>query len=121
MYSRKSMADPDLVSHSWIHHFGAPGNVGPERQEASIDVNDTWIKFNHYAFLSQEDARRKSETNKNPFMGFNEEVDEFYSRETDTEVQRFLPRLKQRMLRVLREFPPAHPDDWVPPVNDNAP
>jgi hypothetical protein len=26
-YARKSLADPDLVSHSWIHHFEAPGNV----------------------------------------------------------------------------------------------
>jgi len=27
MYARKSMTDPDLVSHSWIHNFEAPGNV----------------------------------------------------------------------------------------------
>lgn len=27
MYARKSLADPDLTSHSWIHTFDAPGNV----------------------------------------------------------------------------------------------
>lgn len=26
MYARKSMADPDMVSHSFVHHFEAPGN-----------------------------------------------------------------------------------------------
>jgi Glycosyltransferase family 92 len=26
-WARKSIADPDLVSHSWIHQFEAPGNV----------------------------------------------------------------------------------------------
>jgi hypothetical protein len=26
-YARKSLGDPDMVSHSWIHHFDPPGNV----------------------------------------------------------------------------------------------
>ena len=26
MYARKSLADPDMVSHSFVHHFEAPGN-----------------------------------------------------------------------------------------------
>ena len=26
MYARKSLADPDMVSHSYVHHFEAPGN-----------------------------------------------------------------------------------------------
>jgi hypothetical protein len=121
MYARKAIADPDLVSHSWVHHFEAPGNVGGNWQETTISADDPWIKFNHYAFMSQEDARRKSAANRNPFMNFSEEVDEFFSREVDTEIQYYLPELKERLLNLTREFPPAHPDDWVPPaVNATA-
>jgi hypothetical protein len=70
--------------------------------------------MNHYAYQSQEDARRKSQANKNPFMDFNEEIDSFFSREKDTEVHYLLPKLKERMLKVIQEHPPAHPDDWSP-------
>jgi hypothetical protein len=27
MYARKSIADPAMVSHSWIHHFEPPGDA----------------------------------------------------------------------------------------------
>jgi len=59
-------------------------------------------------------------TNKNPFMGFDDEIDEFFSREKDTEVQYYLPALKERMLRTIREHPPVHPDDWQPPKNEST-
>jgi hypothetical protein len=75
--------------------------------------NEDW-KFNHYAFLSQADARRKSETNRNSFMNFSTEVDDFFSREIDTEIQYLLPQLKERMLAAIKKNPPAHPDDWIP-------
>jgi hypothetical protein len=125
------MADPDLVSHSWIHNFEAPGNVvcfhiqaslmqGSEWQQAWVDVDDSLWKFNHYAFLSQEEARRKSEANKNPFMGFDDEIDAFFCREKDTEIQQYLPQLKERMLRTIREHPPAHPDDWQPSLSSTS-
>lgn len=47
-------------------------------------------------------------------MGFDDEVDKFFSQERDVEVQYYLPELKERMLRVISEHPPAHPDDWRP-------
>jgi hypothetical protein len=87
---------------------------GPEWTEVKIDVTDETLKMNHYAYQSQEDARRKSQANKNPFMDFNEEIDAFFSREKDTEVHYLLPKLKERMLKVIQEHPPAHPDDWRP-------
>ena len=77
-------------------------------------IDDERIKFNHYAFLSAADARRKSDANRNPFMNYNEDLDEFFSRERDTEVWYLLPRLKERMLNSLRDFPPPRPDDWRP-------
>ena len=79
-----------------------------------ISVHDPMIKFNHYAFLSQADARRKSEANRNPYMNFSPEVDEFFSRERDTEIHYLLPRLKDRLLKSIQEHPPIHPDDWQP-------
>jgi hypothetical protein len=48
-------------------------------------------------------------------MNFDAEIDEFFSREEDTEIQYLVPKLKERMLQVIREYPPAHPDDWEPP------
>jgi hypothetical protein len=72
------------------------------------------VKFNHYAYLSQNDARKKSIENKNPFMNFDAQIDDFFSREHDIEILSFLPELKQRMLRVIEEHPPEHPDDWEP-------
>lgn len=125
MYARKALADPDMVSHSWIHHFEAPGNVvvshidsadiqGPGWKEARISADSTFWKFNHYAFLSQADARRKAIDNKNPFMNFDSEIDEFFSREIDTEVHYLVPQLKERMIKAIQEHPPAHPDDWEP-------
>ena len=128
---RKSMVDPDMASHSWVHDFRAPDNgvcFCPTRavprviltiaqwdwKEEWVDVDDERIKFNHYAFLSAGDARRKSSMNKNPYMNYSEELDEFFSRERDTEVWYLLPRLKERMLHSLRDFPPPHPDDWRP-------
>lgn len=83
-------------------------------KEEKLSIDNPYIKFNHYAFLSEADARRKSETNKNPFMNFSKQVDEFFSREKDTEVFYFLPRLKERMLESLKKHPPAHADDWTP-------
>jgi hypothetical protein len=42
-------------------------------------------------------------------------MDEFFSRERDTEIWHFLPELKKRMGRTIKERPPRHPDDWLPP------
>lgn len=75
-----------------------------------MDSDD--FKFNHYAFLSQEESRRKAEVNRNPFMNFSAEIDEFFSRERDTEVHYLLPALKERILNAIAEDPPAHPDDY---------
>lgn len=47
-------------------------------------------------------------------MAYRPEIDEFFSRERDTEVQYLLPALKERMQRVLEEHPSLHPDDWQP-------
>jgi hypothetical protein len=47
-------------------------------------------------------------------MNFSSEIDEFFSRERDTEVHHYLPALKNRMLNAIRENPPLHPDDWQP-------
>jgi hypothetical protein len=77
-------------------------------------VGSDIIRFNHYAFLSQEEARKKSENNKNPYMDFSPEIDEFFSREKDTDIQYLLPALKTRLLSVLESHPPIHPDDWSP-------
>src|SRR5271170_834538 len=45
---------------------------GDEWKEAEFELDNPTVKFNHYAFISQEDARRKSEMNRNPFMNFSE-------------------------------------------------
>jgi hypothetical protein len=45
-------------------------------------------------------------------MNFSSEIDEFFSRERDTEIHRFLPALKERILEAIAEDPPAHPDDY---------
>jgi len=45
-------------------------------------------------------------------MNFSSEIDEFFSRERDTEVHYLLPALKERILKVIVEDPPAHPDDY---------
>jgi len=47
-------------------------------------------------------------------MDFNDQIDEFFSRERDTEVFYLLPDLKERMIKVIEDHPPAHPDDWTP-------
>jgi len=78
--------------------------------------NSTVWKFNHYAFLSQADVDRKARSNKNPFLMFDSQVDRFFSREKDTEVQFYVPELKRRMLRSLQDNPPPHPDDWEPEI-----
>jgi hypothetical protein len=76
--------------------------------------DDDW-RFNHYAFLSQEDARQKAVRNKNPFItDFSPQMDEFFSRVEDKEVNEYMPELKERMLKSIRENPPAHRDDWQP-------
>ena len=63
-----------------------------------------------------EDVRRKAAQNKNPFLdAYSPEMDEFFSRVRDTEILHYLPTLKERMLRVLKEHPPVHLDDWEPP------
>ena len=113
-YARKSLADPDMVSLSWVHQFDSPANVGDSWKEAFIEVGSDILRFNHYAFLSQEEARRKSELNKNPFMNFNPDIDEFFSREQDTEIHHYLPELKSRLLSVIHRHPPVHLDDWSP-------
>lgn len=81
----------------------------------SIWVENDFLQFNHYAFLSVADARRKAEANQNPFMNYTNVIDEYFSRERDLEVRYLVPRLKERMLNSLREHPPAHADDWTPP------
>jgi len=84
-------------------------------------VDDDMWKFNHHAFLSQADARRKADANKNPFItSYGPNFDEFFSRVRDTEIQFYLPELKERMLRVIQEHPPTRPDDWQPPVTSSA-
>lgn len=76
--------------------------------------DENW-KFNHYAFLSQHDAHQKSAMNKNPFLTeYDDEMDEFFSRVEDTEIQYYVPELKERMLRSIRQYPIPHPDDWEP-------
>ena len=47
-------------------------------------------------------------------MNYNEDINEFFSKERDTEVWWLLPRLKERMLNSIRDFPPPRPDDWRP-------
>jgi hypothetical protein len=70
-------------------------------------------KFNHYAYLSLADARRKSEMNRNPFIkDFDAAMDEYFSRVEDKEVLHYVPALKERMERVIRADPPVRPDDW---------
>jgi hypothetical protein len=86
---------------------------GPQWKELKIDVHDELWQFNHYAYLSQEDARKKSMANKNPFMDFNQEIDSFFSREEDKGIQYLVPELKERMLQRISEHPPKKPDDWV--------
>jgi hypothetical protein len=124
-YARKALGDPDMVSVSYVHEFSPPGNIvspltktdsqGDAWNVAYIDVNNDLIRLNHYAFLSQEDARKKAEANRNPFMTFNPQIDEFFSKERDTDIQYLLPALKQRLLSSIEHHPPAHPDDWSPP------
>jgi hypothetical protein len=41
-------------------------------------------------------------------------MDEFFSRVEDKEVYEYMPELKERMLKSIRENPPAHRDDWQP-------
>jgi len=82
--------------------------------EEMVYSNSTVWKFNHYAFLSQADVERKARLNKNPFLTFDSDVDRFFSRKKDTEVQFYVPKLKRRMLRSLENNPPAHQDDWQP-------
>jgi hypothetical protein len=73
-------------------------------------------KFNHYAFLSLADARRKSQMNRNPFIkDFDAVMDEYFSRVEDKEVLHYVPALKERMERVIKADPPVRPDDWEPP------
>jgi len=80
-----------------------------------MSVDDPVWKYNHYPFLSTNDIRRKAETNKNPFLQiFTPEIEDFYARVRDTEVLHYVPELKERMLRVIRQHPPPHPDDWEP-------
>ena len=63
--------------------------------------------------LSMADVRRKAAVNGNPLLDtFTAEMDEFFSRERDTEILYYVPELKQRMLDVIRDHPPPHPDDW---------
>jgi hypothetical protein len=77
--------------------------------------DDPVWRFNHYAYLSLADARRKSQANKNPFIkDYDETMDEYFSRVEDTEVLRYVPALKNRMERVIGEDPPVRPDDWEP-------
>lgn len=72
------------------------------------------MRFNHYAYLSQTDAHRKAQANKNPYMDFDEDVDDFFSQIYDAEIFYLLPNLVRRILRSLQAHPPRHPDDWVP-------
>jgi len=76
--------------------------------------NSTLWKFNHYAFLSQADVARKAQRNSNPFLTFDSQVDSFFSHEKDTEIHYYVPELKRRMLRAIRDNPPPRPDDWEP-------
>jgi len=63
--------------------------------------------------LSMADVRRKAEVNGNPILdSFSSEMNEFYSRERDTDILEYVPQLKQRMLDVIRQHPPPRPDDW---------
>jgi hypothetical protein len=83
-------------------------------------VNDEYWKFNHYPFLSLKDVKLKGDVNKNPYIhDYDNAMDEFFSRERDTEIWQFLPELKQRMAQMIKERPPRHPDDWeVPPAKE---
>jgi len=82
--------------------------------EEMIYSNSTVWKFNHYAYLSQADVSRKAQANKNPFLTFNSQVDEFFSRVKDVEVHHYVPEVRRRMLRTIQKHPPTHPDDWKP-------
>jgi hypothetical protein len=48
-------------------------------------------------------------------MVYSPKVEEFFSREEDTEILYYVPELKQRMLSAIERSPPPHPDDWMPP------
>ena len=72
-------------------------------------------RFNHYAYLSQKEAQQKGQMNQNPFIKeYGPQIDEFFSRVEDKEIQYYVPELKERILRAIRHDPPAHPDDWEP-------
>ena len=63
--------------------------------------------------LSMADVRQKATVNGNPLLdGFTTEMNEFYSRDRDTDILDYVPELKQRMLDIIRQYPPLHPDDW---------
>lgn len=65
--------------------------------------------------LSMADVRRKADVNGNPLLdSFTAEMNEFFSRERDTDILDYVPELKRRMLRAQREHQSPRPDDWEP-------
>jgi hypothetical protein len=65
--------------------------------------------------LSMADVRRKADVNGNPLLdSFTAEMNEFFSRERDTDILDYVPELKRRMLRAQKEHPSPRPDDWEP-------
>lgn len=79
-----------------------------------IYSNSTVWKFNHYAYLSYADVARKANNNQNHFLVFDSDIDQYFSREKDTEIHYYVPELRRRMLSAIQENPPMHPDDWEP-------
>lgn len=87
----------------------------------TVWVMDQNWKFNHYAYLSQADARRKAESNRNPYMNYSSQVDAFFSRVHDTEIHYYLPELKMRMMHGIQDCPSSpRPDDWVMPTRHDT-
>jgi hypothetical protein len=65
--------------------------------------------------LSMADVRRKAEVNGNPLLdSFTAEMNEFFSRQRDTDILDYVPELKRRMRQAQSEHLPPRPDDWEP-------
>jgi len=90
--------------------------------EYTADVYDENWKYNYYPLLSYADIRRKAMEERDPFLaGFTPHVDEYFSKVTDTEINRFVADVKANMLDRIREAEPLHPDDWESGSNVSNP
>ena len=126
----KSFGNPDRLCGSLVYSFRRPGGnvciLSPFFMEKETDhwqhdneytagVNDGNWKYNHYPLLSYADIRRKATEERDPFLArYTPQVDEYFSKVTDTDINRFVADVKRNMLARIREAQPLHPDDWEP-------